>query len=222
MLLSVSRCRSRLLLVFVALFSSFLVVSIVFTYSSTSTFPQIGHEELRGGQPYFRQYTHGFPVVSSSNDIIKYPQPGSLSSSAKIDESLAWGDDPASPNTGNDSPINVRFDHPRLFASKHRWKRLPKLITKDPYLFSWNETIFEKALEWYDLLPVNYTIDGDFTGNGVLDVARTMQLRIKHWAYAYQLSHDYKWVDRTWEELVVASGNSTKYFGTLGDNWNTK
>jgi hypothetical protein len=222
MLLSAFRCRSRLLLVFVSLFSSFLVVPIAFTYLSTSTSPQTGHEELNGDQSYFRQYWHGFLVAFSSNDITKYPQSGSLSSSVKIDESLAWGDDPGSPTTGDDSPINVRLDHPRLFASKHRWKRLPKLITKDAYLFNWNKTIFEKALEWYGLLPVNYTIDGVFMGNGVLDVARTMQLRIKHWAYSYRLSHDYKWVDRTWEELVVASGNSSKYFGIVGDNWNTQ
>jgi len=37
------------------------------------------------------------------------------------------------------------------------------------------------------------------------------------------LSGNTKWVDRTWEEIVVAPGNSsTQYFGIAGDNWNSQ
>ena len=116
----------------------------------------------------------------------------------------------------------VISDHPRLFATQQRWNALPKQISTDPYLKKWNHTIMTKASTFASLPPTNYSIDGGFTGSGVLDVAREVQLRIKHWAYAYRLSGDTKWVDRTWEELLVASGNSTQYFGVEGDNWNTQ
>ena len=135
--------------------------------------------------------------------------------------SLAWGPDPDTPSP-SESLDNVRFDHPRLFASKFRWNRLTELIAVEPYLNNWNKTIFENATTFLAKAPVTYNIDGELTGSGVLDVAREFQLRIKHWAYAYRLSNDRKWVDRTWEELIVASGNSTQYFGTPGDNWNTQ
>lgn len=39
----------------------------------------------------------------------------------------------------------------------------------------------------------------------MLDVAREVQLRIKHWGYAYKLSNDTKWVDRAWLELTVSA-----------------
>lgn len=85
------------------------------------------------------------------------------------------------------------------------------------------------------------SIDGGLGGSGVLDVAREVQLRIKHWGYAYQMTNDTKWVDRCWLEVLVrrflssamrpadlvvqtAAGNSTtgQYFGKTGDNWNAR
>lgn len=68
---------------------------------------------------------------------------------------------------------------------------------------NWNATIFANASKFYDLPPVPYTTDGGLTGSGVLDVAREIQLRIKHWGYAWRLSNDTKWVDRAWTELLV-------------------
>lgn len=53
------------------------------------------------------------------------------------------------------------------------------------------------------MAPTVYAIDGGLSGSGVLDVAREVQLRIKHWGYAYKLSNDTKWVDRAWQELQV-------------------
>lgn len=102
------------------------------------------------------------------------------------------------------------------------WNRLPTLAAVDPFLMRWNKTIFDKAMVFYNMTPTNYTIDGSLEGGGVLDVAREVQLRVKHWAYAYRLSNDTKWLDRTWREIVLASGNSSQYFGRNGDNWNSR
>lgn len=99
-----------------------------------------------------------------------------------------------------------------------------------------NKTIFDNATRLADEGLQDYVIDGD---SGALDVARQVQQKIKHWAYAYMLSNDTKWLDRTYRELVVsanadlslmhpfdvipggqhAAGNGTESFGTTGDNW---
>lgn len=106
----------------------------------------------------------------------------------------------------------------------------------------WNETIFANATKFYEDNPTNYSIDGCPSCSGVLDVAREVQLKIKHWGYAYKLSNDTKWADRAWRELEVgrsslsfgaelsadppfasqtAAGNTTQSFGATGNNWNT-
>jgi hypothetical protein len=213
MMLLLFRFHWRRLSVLAFAFSfSFLVILLV----SRNT------RALNSQQYFLQRYWQGFSHLSSSGDDSQHGQLDTASlSSFEIDEDLSWGDDPTAP-TAVDNWINVRSDHPRLFASKYHWDRLSKLLAHDAYLTSWNETIFERALQFYELPPANYAVDGGFTGNGVLDVARTVQLRVKHWAYAYRLSHDMKWVDRTWEELVVASGNSSQYFGIDGDNWNSQ
>ncbi|KAK2056644.1 hypothetical protein LY76DRAFT_517984 [Colletotrichum caudatum] len=117
--------------------------------------------------------------------------------------------------------LDIILAHPRLFARRKKWSELPRLIQKDPYLKAWNTSIFVLAVKLYTKPAVKYSIDGSLTGSGVLDVARELQLRIKNWAYAYRMSHDPMWKDRIWEELYVASGNSSHYFGAQGDNWNT-
>ncbi|MBW0476167.1 hypothetical protein O181_015882 [Austropuccinia psidii MF-1] len=158
----------------------------------------------------------------SSYGVPQYPQsanqffnsPPSFSSS----NALSWGTDPNQPDQSGSS---VRQDHPRLFAPAYKWARLPALIQNDPYLASWNATIFLNATMFYNLPPTNYSIDGGYAGSGVLDVAREVQLRLKHWAYAYKLSNDTKWADRAWRELQVASGNTSQPFGRTGNNWNT-
>lgn len=105
--------------------------------------------------------------------------------------------------------LAVIREHPRLFATRERWTALNGLIRRDTYLATWDGKIRRRADGLYHAAPVNYTIDGSLAGSGVLDVAREFQLRIKTWAYVYRLSRHVKWKDRIWEELLVASGNST-------------
>ena len=136
------------------------------------------------------------------------------------DESASWN--PHESFFEERATVNVISAHPRLFATQQNWNALPKKISTDPYLKKWNHTIMTKANTFASMPPTNYSIDGGLEGSGVLDVAREVQLRIKHWAYAYRVTGDTKWVDRTWDELLVASGNSTQYFGVEGDNWNTE
>ncbi|KAK3372915.1 hypothetical protein B0T24DRAFT_649069 [Lasiosphaeria ovina] len=120
----------------------------------------------------------------------------------------------------------VITDHPRLFTTPQRWINLPQLIAEDPYMARWNDTIFGKAVDRMFRPPENYSVDGT---SGVLDVAREVQLRIKHWAYAYRMSDGngdsvkWRWKERIWMEIVVASGNSSEvHFGKEGDNWNSE
>ncbi|BGP15469.1 hypothetical protein JCM10213v2_003448 [Rhodosporidiobolus nylandii] len=169
----------------------------------------------------------GFAIVPTATDQYGNPMYPTTTGSARIAEptvlsnaSLSCGDDPSASSISLDSP---RTSHPLLIAPDYRWSCLPKLIAADSYMFSWNDTIFTNATKFYDMSPTNYSIDGGLTGSGVLDVAREVQLRIKHWAYAYKLSNDTKWVDRVWREVQTAAGNSTdgQYFGEAGDNWNS-
>ena len=114
------------------------------------------------------------------------------------DDSLAWPADPFQPASA--SPTNVRSDRPRLIAPAYKWQALPQLIANDPYLKEWNETIFGNATEYYGLSPVQYFMDGS---SGILDNCRYVKERVKAWAYAYRMTNDTKWVDRTWSELQV-------------------
>ncbi|OAV89074.1 hypothetical protein PTTG_09965 [Puccinia triticina 1-1 BBBD Race 1] len=157
---------------------------------------------------------YGVPQYPSSASQL-FNTPPTFSTSAN----LAWGTDPNPPDKSGSS---VRQDHPRLFAPAYKWDRLPALIKVDPYLKSWNDTIFANATMFYNMEPTNYSIDGGFSGSGVLDVAREVQLRLKHWAYAYRLTKDTKWVDRSWRELQTAAGYTTQPFGRTGNNWNTE
>ncbi|KAK0659472.1 chondroitin AC/alginate lyase [Cercophora samala] len=115
-------------------------------------------------------------------------------------------------------PLNPT--HPRLFANASKWDSLLQQIPGNDYLSKWNETIFRRAQEMLSLPPPTYRVDGT---SGILDIARTVQLRIKYWAYAHRLTGDPKWKDRIWREVVYTSGNSTASpFGKTGDNWNTE
>jgi hypothetical protein len=93
------------------------------------------------------------------------------------------------------------------------------LIQNDPYLKGWNDTIFGNVSA-YDLLPpVVYHMDG---ASGILDNAREIKMRIKAFAYAYRMTNNTKWVDRTWLEVQNAAGNGTTPFGTDDvDKWNS-
>ncbi|KAL8292314.1 hypothetical protein RQP46_001780 [Phenoliferia psychrophenolica] len=158
----------------------------------------------------------GNPLYPTSTGSAKISAPTTVT-----DSSLSCGSDPYS--FSDSSSLAVRTEHPLLIAPAYKWACLPKLIAGDSYMSSWNDTIFLNATKFYAMSPTNYSIDGGLSGSGVLDVAREVQLRIKHWAYAWKLTNDTKWPVRAWEELVVASGNSTtQSFGTTGDNWNSR
>ncbi|KAH8918930.1 hypothetical protein BT69DRAFT_1322496 [Atractiella rhizophila] len=104
-----------------------------------------------------------------------------------------------------------------------RWECVKGLIASDAYLAGWNETIIANATKFANMDPVPYDIDGGLAGSGVLDVARQVQVRIKHWGWAYKMTGDKKWAERTWQEILVASGNDSSVpFGTSPDNWNTQ
>ena len=130
--------------------------------------------------------------------------------------SLSCGSDPYTA-----SGLNVRPDHPLLLAPSYKWSCLPNLIAQDSYMSYWNSTIFTNATKYYNMDPTPYDIDGGLSASGVLDVARQVQLKIRHWGYAYKMSNDTKWADRAWLELQTASGNTSTPFGAAGNNWNT-
>lgn len=126
-------------------------------------------------------------------------------------------------DTSGYSLTSPKKTHPLLIATETKWNCLPGLIEADSYMSYWNQTAFINATKFYNEPPVLYIADGGLGGSGLLDPARRVQQRIKHWAYAYKLSNDTKWVDRTWQELLVASGNTSTYYGqnnTNGDVWN--
>ncbi|KAI0123629.1 hypothetical protein BJ170DRAFT_712668 [Xylariales sp. AK1849] len=124
--------------------------------------------------------------------------------------------------TGSGVSLTVRRLHPRLFATEDEWARLPTQILTDPYMTRWNQAIAERAERWQAQPPTPYNLIGALDGNGVLDTARQVQLYIKHWAYMHRTTRNVKWRDRIWDESVMASGNSTEYFGVAGDNWNSQ
>ncbi|KPV72288.1 uncharacterized protein RHOBADRAFT_56100 [Rhodotorula graminis WP1] len=164
-------------------------------------------------------------IVPTATDQFGNPMYPSSTGSARISSPTTVANSSLSctaDDAGSLSLTSPKTSHPLLIATENKWACLPGLIQSDSYLSYWNDTVFRNASRFYDMTPTNYSIDGGLTGSGVLDVAREVQLRIKHWAYAYKLSNDTKWVDRTWQELVVAAGNDTnQYFGEQGDNWNS-
>lgn len=114
------------------------------------------------------------------------------------DGDLEWPQDPFKPS--NPTPTSLRSDRPRLIAPQYKWNALPARIAKDPYLSSWNNTIFGNASAYYSLPPVVYHMDG---ASGILDNAREIKMRIKAFAYVARMTNDTKWVDRTWTEIQV-------------------
>ncbi|GAA5880284.1 hypothetical protein JCM1840_007115, partial [Sporobolomyces johnsonii] len=154
----------------------------------------------------------GNPMYPTTTGSAKIASPTVISNA-----SLSCGSDPYT----NASLTNIRNEHPLLIAPAYKWECLSKQIAGDSYMSYWNDTIFQNATIYYNDPPTNYSIDGCLSCSGVLDVARQVQLKIKHYAYAYKLSNDTKWVDRTWLELQTAAGNTSQYFGAAPDNWNS-
>ncbi|KAI0079636.1 hypothetical protein K474DRAFT_1658995 [Panus rudis PR-1116 ss-1] len=126
---------------------------------------------------------------------------------------LSWPEDTFKPS--NPSKTSVRDDRPRLLAPAYKWAVLPQLIQTDPYLKQWNDTIFQNVTEYYSLPPVKYNLDG---GNGILDNAREIKMRVKGFAYVYRMTNDTKWVDRLWSELENAV--SSDFGPDTDEKWN--
>jgi hypothetical protein len=129
---------------------------------------------------------------------------------------------PISEEDYNEDAITVTNSHPRLFGTQARWNTRTSEIASDAYLSRWNISVFDRAAASYVQEPLSYPGKVPLDGNGALDVARELQQRIKHWAYVFRMSGDVRWKDRVWNELLVASGNSTRYFGEYGDNWHSE
>ncbi|KAK7468722.1 hypothetical protein VKT23_003225 [Stygiomarasmius scandens] len=153
------------------------------------------------------------PVYPSTTNAAAFSSPTFLPESNSV---KSWPDDPWAPSSP--SVNNLRADRPRLIAPSYKWQALPSLIENDVYMKSWNETIFGNATDWYNMEPVVYNMDGD---SGILDNAREIKQRIKTFSYAYRMTNDTKWVDRTWLEVKNAAGNYTPVFGPDDDKWNT-
>ncbi|GAA6035855.1 hypothetical protein JCM8097_005739 [Rhodosporidiobolus ruineniae] len=168
----------------------------------------------------------GYAVVPTATDQYGNPMYPTTTGSARITEPTILANSSLTCDTDSTDGISLtspRTEHPYLVATKTRWDCLPKLIAADSYMSYWNDTIMANATKFYDMDPTAYVEDGGLTGSGVLDPAREVQLRIKHWAYAWKLTGDVKWVNRTWDEVYVAAGNSsTQSFGTRPDNWNSQ
>ncbi|SCZ99350.1 BZ3500_MvSof-1268-A1-R1_Chr7-2g09496 [Microbotryum saponariae] len=169
--------------------------------------------------------SYGNPVYPSSTGSAIIAQPTTLTNNT----ALTCESDPYT--FSNPSSMAVRKEHPLLIAPQYKWDCISKMTSQDPYLSFWHTTILANASLYAAMDPTEYVIDGGYAGDavallapgsGVLDVAREVQLRIKHWGYAYRMTKDTKWVDRAWQELQVAAGNTSQPFGVTGDNWNTQ
>ncbi|KAF8078779.1 chondroitin AC/alginate lyase [Lyophyllum atratum] len=153
------------------------------------------------------------PIYPSTTNTAAFTTP---TFNPSVNNALAWPADPFQPSTPD--VLTTRPDRPRLIAPSYKWQALPALIKSDPYLKGWNDTIFGNATEYYALPPVKYFMDGP---SGMLDNAREVKMRIKAFAYAYHMTNDTKWVDRTWAEIQNAANNGTAAFGPSTDDiWN--
>ncbi|KAJ8509422.1 hypothetical protein ONZ45_g8412 [Pleurotus djamor] len=148
------------------------------------------------------------PLYPSTTNSAAFGEPTIIPST---NAAIAWPEDSFKPSSP--SPTTVRPDRPRLIAPAYKWQALPNLIQNDPYLKSWNDTIFGNATTYFNAQPVRYFMDGD---SGILDNAREIKMRIKAFAYAYRMTNETRWVDRTWAELQNAVSDD------FGPNNNTK
>ena len=119
--------------------------------------------------------------------------------------------------TCNDDQNNLSFQnprpHPRVMAPGYLWNCMKDRISKDAYLTIMDKSVMQNATAFYNMPVTNYAVDGGFSGSGILDVAREIQLRVRSWAYAYRMTKDQKWLQRTWLELQTAAGNTSTDFG---------
>ena len=164
-----------------------------------------------GNNMLFYQGTdpYGNPSYVSSNVDTSSPAYNGVSHNQSCSDS--W--------TATNSLTNLR-PHPRIMTTQAEWDCLPNKIANDAYLTVWNNTIFNNATNWAKEGYVAWVADGGFTGSGILDVSRAIQMRVKAWAYAYKLSNNTMFKDRLFGELNNAAGNGPNDFGQNGTHWN--
>ncbi|KZT02413.1 heparinase II/III family protein [Laetiporus sulphureus 93-53] len=144
------------------------------------------------------------PLYPSTTNTAAFTKPTFQAEASGV----SWPTDPWQPS--NPSPTEVRPNRPRIIAPQYKWDALPNLIKNEPYLKLYNDTIFGNATEYYNQDVVAYFLD---SGNGILDIARQIKMRIKAFSYAYRMTNDTKWSDRAFQELQNAAGNGTNSFG---------
>ncbi|KAF7363785.1 hypothetical protein MSAN_01036400 [Mycena sanguinolenta] len=152
------------------------------------------------------------PIYPSTTDSAAFSSPTFISNDAQD----SWPTDPFQP--ANPDVLTVRTDRPVLIAPAYKWAALPGLIATDPYLKSWNDTIFGNASFYASLPPVIYFMDNS---SGILDNARDFKRRVKTFSYVYRMTNDTKWVDLAWREIANVAGNGTTTFGPETDRWNS-
>ncbi|KAG8785379.1 hypothetical protein FRC15_001486 [Serendipita sp. 397] len=160
---------------------------------------------------YFATSTNSYhqPIYPSMTNTAQFGSPTFAASAA-----VHWPEDDFNP--GQPSLTNLR-SHPRLIAPKYKWDALTDLISKNAYLKTWNDIIMANATVFRDSAPVVHVFDGGASGSGILDPARETKNRIKHFAYAYRMTGDSAWIDRTYREL----DNAMNWGDNREDPWNT-
>ncbi|WFC98515.1 hypothetical protein MYAM1_001243 [Malassezia yamatoensis] len=155
----------------------------------------------------------------TSTDVYGNPLYTSDASTAAPSSGGSIGNCSADPWKATNNVNNVRPGHPRLIAPQYLWDCLDSKIQNSAYLTAWNYSIMQNASAYADQDPVTYEVDGGLDLSGILDVARTVQQRIKAWAYAWRMTKDTKWRDRAMKELQTAAGNTSQPFGDASTRW---
>ncbi|KIM34528.1 hypothetical protein M408DRAFT_325905 [Serendipita vermifera MAFF 305830] len=180
------------------------------------------HSSILHQQGRFAYTTDAYfnPVYPSTTDTAQFATPTFVDAN---NPSINWPDDTFT--SSSPSLANLRPDRPRLIAGKHKINALPTLMAGDPYLKGWHDIIMNNATVYSNLPPVVHVFDGGPSGSGILDPAREVKQRIKHFAYAYVMTSDTAWVDRTWRELqnaVTWASDTSNPDNDPADQWNSK
>lgn len=161
---------------------------------------------------YFATGTNSYhqPIYPSMTNTAEFGSP----TTTQLPANSEWpADDFVQSNPSFD---NLR-PHPRLIAPQYKWDALPTLINNNAYMKYWDSVIMGNATAFNSLPPVEHVFDGGPSGSGILDPARNVKNRIKHFAYAYRKTNDTMWVDRAWREL----NNAMTWGDNPSDPWNT-
>ncbi|KAG9054872.1 hypothetical protein FS842_003909 [Serendipita sp. 407] len=180
------------------------------------------HSSLLGVTGRFPIGTDAYfmPVYPSTTDTAAYGPPTVVNAN---NPSINWPQDSFTPS-GEPGLANIRPDRPRLIAGKYKIQALPTLMQGDPYLKQWDDIIMKNATFYKDQPSVVHVFDGGPSGSGILDPAREVKQRIKHFAYAYLKTSDTSWIDATYRELqnAISWADDTSQAGNdPTDPWNS-